>query len=97
MTPDEILAMPEDRQILFIAGKDVDPIYAHKYPYFGRREMAGLYLPNPYHPPADKVQVRTWRGQQWRDVKRGPVPQKWALYPQHADGSLLWADGFKPR
>lgn len=50
MTEEEILAMPEDRQIIFVSGKNLPPIYAHKYPYFMRSEMAGLYLPNPYHP-----------------------------------------------
>ena len=34
MTPDEILAMPEDRQILFISGKNLPPVYGWKYPYY---------------------------------------------------------------
>jgi len=30
MTPDEILALPEDRQILFVSGKNLKPILANK-------------------------------------------------------------------
>jgi type IV secretion system protein VirD4 len=62
MTPEEILSLPEDRQILFISGLNLRPLLAEKYPYFTRPEMAGKYLPNPYHPPLDSVSVMTARG-----------------------------------
>lgn len=96
MTPDEILAMPEDKQILFISGKDLKPIYASKFPYFKRKEMAGLYLPNPFHPPIDRVAVMTWRGSRWARVIRERVPQKFASFPQYQDGSHVYVEGYKP-
>ncbi len=96
MTPDEVLAMLEDRQILFISGKNLKPIFAHKYPYFTRPEMAGLYLPNPYHPPLDRVPIATWRGQQWASVIREPVPENFAAFPQYRSGSWAYVSGYKP-
>ena len=96
MTPEEVLAMPEDRQILFISGKDLPPAYAAKYPYFTRREMAGLYLPNPYHPPVDRVRVVTRWGTRRRKVVTITVPRKFAGFPQHASGTWSYVKGFKP-
>ena len=94
MTPEEILAMPEDRQILFVSGKNLKPIYAAKYPYYLRREMAGKYLPNPYHPPADKVRIMTRFGPKWAKIVTHDVPAKYALYPQYAAGRMAWVDGY---
>jgi len=96
MTPDEILALPEDRQLLFVSGKNLRPLLAWKYPYFTRAEMAGLYLPNPYHPPADTVPVRTRWGSAWRPVVTAPLPKRLAAFPQHRDGTLRYVRGFKP-
>jgi type IV secretion system protein VirD4 len=96
MTPEEVLSMPEDRQILFISGKNLKPIYAHKYPYYTRREMAGLYLPNPYHPPADKVRVMSRFGEKWAQVITCDVPQRYALYPQYQSGRMSYVEGYKP-
>jgi len=96
MTPDEILRMPEDRQILFISGLNLNPIYATKFPYFSRRELAGLYLPNPYHPPADKVQTKTRWGTKWVPVITEPVPERYAAFPQHMHGSWAYLMGYRP-
>lgn len=96
MTPEEILAMPEDRQILFISGKDLKPVFAWKYPYFERREMAGLYLPNPYHPPASKVRVRGFFRRRWVRVVTEAVSGRFASFPQYKDGTWRYLAGFKP-
>lgn len=96
MTPDEVLAMPEDRQVLFISGKNLKPVYAAKYPYFSRPEMAGYYLPNPYHPPVDRVAIATRRGTEWRRVMTEPVPGKLASFPQYQSGTWPYVEGFKP-
>ncbi|MBL27115.1 MAG: hypothetical protein CMM50_06135 [Rhodospirillaceae bacterium] len=96
MTPDEILAMPEDRQILFISGKDLKPVYAHKYPYFTRREMAGLYLPNPYHPPTGSVLVATRFSMRRMPVVTERAPRKLASFPQHASGFRSYVKGYEP-
>lgn len=96
MTPDEVLALGEDEQILFISGKNLKPILANKYPYYTRREMAGLYLPNPHHPPVDRVRIQTLFGKRWRRVISEPVPQALASFPQYQDGTLSYVEGFKP-
>ena len=96
MTPEEILAMPEDRQILFISGMNLKPVYASKYPYFERREMAGRYLPNPWHPPADRVRIKTRFGSKWARVVTEAVPSSHAHYPQYQDGTYSYVEGFKP-
>ncbi|KPM22441.1 hypothetical protein AAJ72_11100 [Citromicrobium sp. RCC1885] len=83
--PSEILSMPPDRQLIWVDGV-AKPIWGERAPYYEQRFMAGRYHPNPYHPPADKVRVKTRLGHEWRRVMREPVPQEFAHYPQYADG-----------
>lgn len=85
MSADELLQMPSDRQIIFTdaLGK---PAYLERRPYYEERFMAGRYHPNPYHPPLDRVRVKTRWGYAWRKVIREPVPSAYADYPQYADG-----------
>lgn len=100
MTPGEILEMPDDEQILFISGKNLSPIRGNKYPYFSRkarREMAEKYLPNPYHPPIDKVQIATWHGKKWVPVITEPVPISFRTFPQYVDGSWSYVQGYEPK
>jgi type IV secretion system protein VirD4 len=97
MTPDEILNMPEDRQLLFVSGLGLHPVYAEKYPYFSRPEMAGAYLPNPYHPPGDAVQIATRRGQRWARVITERVPSHLTHLPQYESGSWSFIEGHRPQ
>lgn len=85
-TPDEVLNMPPDKQFIFTDALQ-KPIYADRRAYFEQRFMAGRFHPNPYHPPLDKVRVKTRFGHAWRSVIRKPVPQRYAHYPQYADGT----------
>lgn len=96
MTEEEILSMPEDRQILFISGKNLSPILAHKYPYFSQASMAGLYLPNPYHPPHDRVRIETRWGTKSARVIREAVPRKFASFAQYQRGNWAYVEGYKP-
>ncbi len=96
MTPDEILNMPEDGQLLFISGLGLKPIFASKYPYFTRREMAGGFMPNPYHPPVDRVRVPGFFGQRWLRVVRERVPSKYAHLPQYQSGEWSYIEGHRP-
>lgn len=96
MSPDEILAMPEDRQILFVSGKNLKPLYLAKHPYFTRREMAGCYLANPYHPPTDRVRIAGRFGSRWVPVVTEAVPGKFASFPQFASGSWSYPKGYRP-
>jgi type IV secretion system protein VirD4 len=84
MTPDEILAMPEDRQILFISSKNLKPVYAQRFPYYERGEYAGRFLPNPYH-GANGVTVIT-----------EAVPPAFARYPQYRNGKWSYVQGHRP-
>lgn len=94
MTESEILNMPEDQQIIFISGQNLPPILANKYPYFTRREMAGRYLPNPFHPPMDRVRVQGRFGKKWLKVESLTVPQKYRLFPQYVGGHALQVQGY---
>lgn len=96
MTPDEILAMPENRQIIFISGLNLRPIYAEKFAYYDRIEMAGKFLPNPYHPPQYSVRVMTEYGWHTCRVINFPVPPELAHYPQYKSGWWAYVDGYRP-
>lgn len=96
MTPDEILNMPEDRQLLFVSGLGLHPLYAEKHPYFTRPETAGAYMPNPYHPPRDAVQIATRRGQRWARLITERVPSAHSHLPQYESGSWVYIEGYRP-
>lgn len=97
MTPDEILAMPEDRMIAFVSGKSLGPILGHKYPYYTRPEYSGRFLPNPYHPPHDSVRIpRRW-GSRTVKVITEAVPPKFAQFPQYDAGTWSYIQGYRPR
>lgn len=95
LSPDEVLALREDEQVLFIAGRNLKPLFANKHPYFERREMAGLYTNNPFH-SADRVQVRTLWGDKWVPIITEPVPPALASFPQYQSGYVRYPRGFRP-
>ena len=88
--------MPEDRQILMISGKDLDPVFAQKRAYFEQPDMAGQFMPNPMHPPANKVSVPGLIGKRWRNVITEEVPPHLAHYPQYKDGKISYIRGYRP-
>ena len=96
MTEEEILGLPEDRQILFISGKNLPPVLAHKRPYYSQAAMAGLYLPNPNHPPHNSVRIATRWGEKRAHVIREPVPKKFASFAQYRNGTWAYVEGYKP-
>ncbi|WP_435669301.1 type IV secretory system conjugative DNA transfer family protein [Maritalea sp.] len=97
MTSDEILAMPEDRQICFVSGKSLSPMLGHKYPYYQRPEFAGRFLPNPYHSPFDSVSIpRRWGTSQAKVITE-TVPRKFVDFPQYDAGSWSYINGYRPR
>ena len=49
MTPDEITALPENRQLVFVSGLNCPPVLAERKPYWSCREMRGTFDPNPFH------------------------------------------------
>ncbi|MEM9972093.1 MAG: type IV secretory system conjugative DNA transfer family protein [Pseudomonadota bacterium] len=86
--PEEVMNTPSDRAYFF--HEDVPyPIFLERQPYWEQRDLAGRFHPNPYHPPMDRVQVRTAWGMRSRDVVTEPVPERYAHYPQYRGG--LWS------
>ncbi len=85
-TPAELLNMPSDQQLLFTDHVGA-PILCEKQPYFDLPAFAGTYLPNPYYPPSDRVQVMTGAGRRWLKVVTEAVPERYAHLPQHKDGT----------
>jgi len=94
-TPDEVLNTPNDKFYMFT---DLLPksFIGDRRPYYEQRFMAGRYHPNPYHPPLDQVQVKTWFGKKWRAVITEPVPDQYAHYPQYKDGYWSYIEGYRP-
>ncbi len=87
MFADEVMNMGPQNAI-FIHENVQHPIALEREPYFGQRALAGRFLPNPYHPPTDRVTVQTRWGKRTRRVITEPVPQRFAHFPQYRDG--LW-------
>lgn len=85
MTPDELLGLAPDKQIIFADGL-AHPVYADRRAYYDEPALAGLYHPNPNFPPETYVRIATARGYVWRPVIREKVPEAYAHYPQYTDG-----------
>ncbi|MEE9398548.1 MAG: type IV secretory system conjugative DNA transfer family protein [Methylococcales bacterium] len=49
LTPDQILTLPDNRSIIFLSGLNVPPILAYRQPYYERPDVAGAFMPNPFH------------------------------------------------
>ncbi|WP_420331714.1 type IV secretory system conjugative DNA transfer family protein [Oceanicaulis alexandrii] len=94
-TMDEVIGTPNDRQFIFADGLS-HPIYAERAPYWEQRAMAGRFLPNPFHPPHDRVRIKTMFGHDWRRVITERVPSRYAHLPQYADGYWSYVEGFRP-
>ncbi|MEM9238473.1 MAG: type IV secretory system conjugative DNA transfer family protein [Pseudomonadota bacterium] len=87
-TMDEIMNMPNDRAYFFHEAVPF-PIELERRPYWFSRDLAGLYHPNPYHPPLTQVNVQTLWGQRMRPVRVETVPERFAHLPQYRNG--LWS------
>jgi type IV secretion system protein VirD4 len=94
-TADEIIAQPDTTQWLSIAGAGLKMILAEKYPHYTRPEMTGYYLPNPYHPPLDRVTIPSKRGPRTLRVITERVPTAFAHMPQYQDGYWSYVEGYR--
>ena len=86
-TPDEVLNAPAGDAFLFADGLQY-PAVVERRNYWEQRRWAYRYMPNPYHPPTDRVQIQTLFGKRWKRVVREPVPDRWAHLPQYRDGFM---------
>jgi type IV secretion system protein VirD4 len=86
ITPDEVLSLPDERMIVMTSGFNCPPIFARKIPYYMRPEMAGRFMPNPHHPPYDRVKVKGIFGQTSRRIVSEKVPSRFAHWPQFQQG-----------
>lgn len=96
MTGSEVLAMPPDREIIRVSGIDCPNVAGYMMPFYMRRELAGQFHPNPYHPPLDRVRLRGRFGMKWARVITEPVPRCFAHYPQYQDGYWSYIEGYRP-
>lgn len=96
LTEDEVLSLGADKQILFLSGKEPLAVLAERRPYFECAELAGQYLPNPYHPPYDHVRIATRWGARDARVIREPVPRKYSSFAQYRNGSWAYVEGYEP-
>lgn len=96
MTPDEVLNMAEGEQVLFLSGLGLNPVLAQKRPYFTCPEMAGGYLPNPFHPPLDRAPIATRWGRTTARVIVERVPSHLSHWPQHQSGQWSYIKGYRP-
>jgi len=96
MAEDEVLGLAGDKHVLFISGDEPIAVLADRQAYFRRREFAGLYLPNPYHPPFDSVEIATRWGSKRARVIREPVPEKFSSFAQYQMGTWAYVEGYKP-
>ncbi|HEY0939232.1 MAG TPA: type IV secretory system conjugative DNA transfer family protein [Steroidobacter sp.] len=97
MSADEILRMPEDRQILFVSGVSCPPIAAYRKPYFLHRELAGRCLPNPYFGGGAHARIMGRSRMKIARVITEPVPESFAEYPQYASGLWSYIEGYRPQ
>ncbi|MBL4617741.1 MAG: type IV secretory system conjugative DNA transfer family protein [Robiginitomaculum sp.] len=94
LSVDEVLNLPETQAIVFVSGLGLRPFLVGKHAYYEQRFMAGKYLPNPYHPPLDRLTVRGRFGMKTVPVTRGSVPQNMRHFPQYSTGTTLHLAGY---
>lgn len=96
LDPAEVLNMSGSDQVIFTSAKDCPPILAQRAPYWTQSAMAGQFMPNPYHPPLDQVQIATRWGMRSHRVIEEQVPARLAHLPQYQDRPFRYVDGFRP-
>jgi type IV secretion system protein VirD4 len=86
MTPDEVMNLLDHEIILLTSEMELPPAIAHKMPYYRMPELAGRYMPSPYHPPFDRIKVKGRFFLRTRKVVSERVPERFADWPQFQQG-----------
>ena len=93
--PPKSFAFADTQQIIIRRGEK--PIIGELKPYFSHSMMAGQFGPNPYHPPVDKVKLKSrFLGTQTRKVISEPVPDEFQNLPQYQSGTWRFVEGYRP-
>ena len=97
LNPDEVIRRESDKGLLFTAGFGLKPIETLQRHYFLDRHLVTKFLPNPQHPPFDKVMVpnRFGRMKPVRVISE-KVPSELAHLPQYSGGYWSYIEGFSP-
>ena len=53
-------------------------------------------MPNPQHPPMDRVRVQGRFGSKWLPVITERVPERFAHLPQYRSGQWSFVKGYRP-
>lgn len=96
MQPDEILNMPGDQALVMLSGRLEHPLRVRFKRYWERRDLAGKFLPDPFHGDGDTVSLRSFWGQRTRPVVTEDVPARFADWPQYsASGKWTYVEGYR--
>ena len=96
---DEIIRRPNDMGYLITQGLGLKPIETRQRHYFLDRQLAPNYLPNPQHPPYDRIYVPNRFGRMKSvNIISEAVPSQIAHLPQFSSSSGYWSypEGFNP-
>lgn len=98
LTPDEILAMPAGKALVWASGYSMRPFVVDKVPYYTRRSYAGQFFPNPFHDrDQSRVRIPTRFGMRSRRVIVEAVPAAYRGFPQFKNGEWAFIDGYRPK
>ncbi len=97
MTPDELIHMPPDQGLLDFHSLGVRPYLYQKRHYFENPDIVHRFLPNPFHPPYDRVMLPIrWGRKKSVPIISEPVPDEIAQRPQYAQGMWSYPRGYCP-
>jgi type IV secretion system protein VirD4 len=92
IAPDEVLGLPPNEQIAFIGDLSLATVRAKRRHYYERADLAGRYLPNPFHPPYDQVAVKRKERVISAPVVSSAVSNDLAGLPQYQAGQMSFVD-----
>lgn len=97
MTPDEVIRMDSALGIMDINNIGINPYLFKKIPAYLNPAVAHRFLPNPYHPPHDKIYLPQRFGRK-KAVKiiSEKVPDSISNLPQFSSGYWSYLEGFSP-